>query len=122
MFQPNLSKDCPAALDVTIISPMQLLTLEHASITPGHALHVTEKRKLAAHGEECRLEEVNFIPLVLDFLRGWGQDLIDVVEASGHLQVQRHGSYPSEAIHHLAQKISISLRRGNATLLTARLH
>ena len=88
IFLPNLSKGRPAALDVTIISPMKLLTLERAAITPGHALRITEERKLASHGEECRLEEVNFIPLLLDFLRGWGQDLIDVVEASGHLQVQ----------------------------------
>ena len=81
---------------------MQSLTLEHAALTPGHALHIAEERKLAVHGEECHLEEVNFIPLVLESLGGWGQDLIDVVKTTGRLQGQRLGSDSLEAIHHLA--------------------
>ena len=51
---------------------MQSLTSEHAAITPGHALRIAEERKLAAHGEECLLEGVNFIPLVLESLGGLG--------------------------------------------------
>ena len=122
IFLPNWSGGCPAALDVTVISPMQSLTLERAATTPGYALHIAEERKLAAHAEECRSAGVNFIPLVLESLGGWGQDLTDVVKAIGRLQAQRLGSFPSEAIHHLAQKISISLWRGNATLWTTRQH
>ena len=45
IFLPNWSGGRPAALDVTVISPMQSLTLERAAITPGHALHARCRRK-----------------------------------------------------------------------------
>lgn len=67
-----------------MVSPMQSLTLEHAAITPGYALHFAEERELAAHGEESHLEGVNFILLALEFFGGWGRDLID----NGRLHVQ----------------------------------
>ena len=92
-----------------VISPMQSLTLEGAATTPGHALGIAEERKLAAHVEDCCSVGVNFIPLVLESLGGWGQDLINIVKAIGRLQVQHLGSLSSEAIHCLMQKISISL-------------
>ena len=62
---------------------------------------------------------VHFIPLVLDSVRGWGQDLIETVKSLGRLQAQHLGSELAEATCHLAQKVSISLWRGNAALCTA---
>ena len=118
IFLPNWSGGHPAALDVTVISPMQSLTLEDATTTAGHALGIAEQRKLAAHAGDCHSVGVNFIPLVLESLGGWGQDLIDIVKAIGCLQAQHLGSLSSEAIHHLAQKVSISLWRGNSPLWT----
>ena len=71
-----------------MVSPMQSLNLERATITPGYALRFAEERKLAAHGEESRSEGVNFILLALEFLKGWARDLVDSVKAIGRLQVQ----------------------------------
>ena len=101
---------------------MQSLTLECAAITPGHALHTAQERKLAAYSEECHLEGVNFFPPVLESLEGWGQDLIDIVKAIGQLQAQQLGSHSLEAIHHPAPKILISIWKGNATLWTTHQH
>ena len=78
---------------------MQLLTLENAATIPGHALRSAEERNLAAHAEDCCSVGVNFIPLILESLGGWGQNLIDIVKAIGHLQAQCLGSLSSKAIH-----------------------
>ena len=102
IFLPNWTGGHPAALDITVISPMQSLTLKSAAITPGHALYITEERKLVARGEECHLEGVNFIPLVLECLWSWGEDLIDIVKSIGRLQAQQLGSDPLKAIQHVA--------------------
>ena len=116
IFLPKWLGGRPAVLDVIVISPIQSLTLEGAATTPGHALGIAEERKSAAHIEDCHSIGVNFISLVQESLGDWGQELVDIVKAIGHLQAQRLESLSSKAIHHLAQKISISLQRGNATL------
>ena len=46
---PTWSRGRPAALDVTVISPLQQQTLHAAASTPGHALQVGIQRKLTAH-------------------------------------------------------------------------
>ena len=49
-------------------------------------MHCASKEKnLVSHGDECCMEGVNFIPLVLEYLWGWGQDLIKVGKAIGRL-------------------------------------
>ena len=49
IFLPNWCGGRPAALDVTVISPLQHLTLTGAASVRGHALQVAENRKRAAH-------------------------------------------------------------------------
>lgn len=101
--------------------PMQSLTLQHSTITPGHAMHITVEKKLAAYDEECCLDGVNFMHSTgFGVFGDWGQDLINPVKAFGHLQVQLLGSHPSKAIQHLAWKYFFSLWNGKATLLTTR--
>ena len=49
-------------------------------------------------------EGENFIPMALECLGGWSQDLIFVVNAIGRLQAQQLGSDPSETTQYLAKK------------------
>ena len=74
---------------------------------------------MAVHAEDCQAAGVHFIPLVLQSVGGWCQDLIETFKSLGRLQAQRLGSEPTEATYHPAQKVSISIWRGNATLWTA---
>ena len=53
VYLPNWCRGRPAALDVTVISTLQSLTLAGAASTQGHALRVGEERKMAAHNEVC---------------------------------------------------------------------
>ena len=42
------------ALDITVISTLQQLTVQGAATVQGHALLLGEERKLSAHTEACR--------------------------------------------------------------------
>jgi len=63
----------PAALDVTVISPIQQLTIAGAAEIPGYALTVGEDWKRAAHAEECHSAGILFTPFVVEALGGWGE-------------------------------------------------
>ncbi len=116
VYLPNWKRGQPAALDVTVISTMQQLTLSGASTTSGHALRVGEERKMAAHAGACRATGVIFIPLVVKSLGGWSQEATRTIVRIGRLQGQRLGNPPADSIRHLFQRLAISLWRGNASL------
>ena len=73
---PTCSRGRPAALDFTVISPLQQQTLHAAASTPGHALQVGVQCKLTAHLSACRSAGVEFIPIVLEILGGLAEDTI----------------------------------------------
>ena len=120
-FLPNWSRGCPAAIDVTVISTMQLLTLAGAAASPGYALQVAEDRKMAAHFEACRAMGVDFVPVAVESLGGWSEEAIANIKKIGRLFGQRTGSPPGDSIRHLFQRLSISLWRGNAIMWGSRL-
>ena len=53
VFLPNWKRGQPAALDVTVTSPLQQVTVAGAASTPGHALWVREERKQTTHADAC---------------------------------------------------------------------
>ena len=50
---PNWCRGRPAALDVSVISPLQQLTLFEAASSPGHTLSVGVRRKLTSNLPSC---------------------------------------------------------------------
>ena len=60
VYLPNWKRGLPAALDVTMISILQHLTLEGAATTQGHT-----------HAAASWEVGVAFIPLVIESLGGW---------------------------------------------------
>ena len=68
---PNWSRGQDAALDVTVINPLQEATVVGAAATAGHALTVAYERKVRAVGEACHREGIAFIPLAAESLGGW---------------------------------------------------
>ena len=66
---PHWSRGCPAALDVSVISPLQHLTLAGAASSPGHALCVGVRRKMSSNLPACRSAGWISSPLLW---RPWG--------------------------------------------------
>ena len=112
IYLPNWDRGRPVALDVTVISTLQLLTLSGAAHTQGHALQIGEKRKMAAHKESCHAVGVSFTPMVIESLGGWSEIASHNISRIGRLMGQRSGSPPSESTRHLFQRLSITLVAG----------
>ena len=116
IFLPNWERGRAAALDVSVISTLQRLTLSGAASVQGHALRVGEERKMALHAASCRAVGVSFVPLLVESLGGWSDLAAKTLSSIGRLLGQRLGIPPSETTRHLFQRCAISLWRGNATL------
>ena len=116
IYLPNWERGQPAALDVTVISPLQSLTLHRAASSAGHALTVGEQRKVAAHAAACHAVGISFVPLVFETLGGMSELASTTVSRIGRLLGQRLGISPADTTRHLFQRCSISLWRGNAAL------
>ena len=115
VFLPCWKGGRPAALDITVISTMQQLTIRSAAEIQGHALLVEEERKFAAHGAECQAAGISFTPLAIETLGGLSDTTADTISNIGRLIGQRFGISPIESSRQLFQRLAISLWRGNAS-------
>ena len=107
VYLPYWVRGQPAALDVTVISTLQQQTLTGAASVPGHALQVSEDRKMAAHADACRAVGVVFVPLVMEILGGWCDEAIRTIRHIGRQQGQRLGIPSAESTRHLFQLLAI---------------
>ena len=55
-------------------------------------------------------------PLPVETLGGWSTGAASVLKEIGHRQAARLDNLPSATIHHLFQRLSICLWRGNASM------
>ena len=99
---------------------LRLALNAEAAYTPGHALEVGVRRKVAANLPSCRSVGVDFIPIVAETLGGLAEDTISTISTLGMAITQRVGPTTdddsSPAIRQLFNKYAVTLWRGNATL------
>ena len=62
-----------AAMDVTVVNPLQARMIDQAAVHAGHSLTVRFNDKMSKHGEACRREGMVFIPLVVETLGMGGE-------------------------------------------------
>ena len=103
VFLPCWKGGRPAALDITVISTMQQLTIRSAAEIQGHALL------------EGQAAGISFTPLAIETLGGLSDTTADTISNIGRLIGQRFGISPIESSRQLFQRLAISLWRGNAT-------
>ena len=117
IFLPSWSLGRPAALDVHVISPLQVLTVADAAFTPGHALQVGVQRKLASNLSACCSSGTDFVPLVAETLGGLAEDTISTITSISRAIADRSSSPdPAATSRHLFGRLAITLWRGNAAL------
>ena len=73
----------PAALDISVICPLQRLTIQGAAASPGHALQVGESRKRDLHHAPCASAGISFIPLLFESLGGLSSLSSQTISAIG---------------------------------------
>ena len=99
---------------------MQQLTLSQSAITQctqGHALKVASERKKTTHGPRCQQVGIQFIPLAVESLGGWSSAAASTLRDIGQREATHLDCPASVSIHHLFQRLSVCLWRGNASML-----
>ena len=66
VFLRNWERGRDAALDVTVISPLQAAVVDQEAANPGYALRLAWDRKMRSAFEACRAQRISFIPLPIE--------------------------------------------------------
>ena len=106
-----------AAMDVTIVTPLQTATMPGAANTAGHALDYAHGRKANGAEEECRRQGIAFLPLVAETFGGWHTGAQREVKKLAAAIARHTGQEEAEATSHLWSRLGILLQRGNAAIL-----
>ena len=118
---PNWAQGRDAALDVTVVTPLQQETIALAATTPGHALTFAYERKIRGAEEACRRQGIAFIPLAAESFGGWHGAGEREVRKLGAALARHTGQDEGEAVHHLWGRLGVLLQRGNAAILGNRI-
>ena len=117
---PHWAGGRDAALDVTIVHPLQDATMPQAATTPGYALSFAYDRKLRGAEEDCRRQGIAFIPMVAESFGGWHTSAEQEVKKLASALARHTGQEEGEAISHLWGRLGVLLQRGNAAILANR--
>ena len=117
---PGWASGKDAAIDVTVINPLQDSMVADAAATPGHALAVAHKRKLDKSWASCNRQGIAFLPLAVESLGAWHSSAIAEVKKLGSALARHTGEEEGTCISRLFQRLSVCLMRGNAALFNNR--
>ena len=120
IFIPRHAGGKDAALDVTVINPLQAATVAQAAESPGYALTVAHKRKVDKSWQACHQQGIVFLPLAVESLGAWHTSAIAEVKKLGSCLARHTGEDETITTMHLFQQLSIALQKGNAALLNNR--
>ena len=110
-----------AALDVTVISPMQVAVVDQEASNPGYALRLAWDRKMRTAFEACSAQRISFIPLPVETYGGWHSEAEKQIERIGReLARSNSGTDQKTSTNHLFQRLSLTLQKGNAALILSR--
>ena len=112
----------PAALDITITSPLQPNIISNAARKSGFALRAAEDRKLEQYSQQCANIGVQFVPMAFESFGGLSELVRKTLKRIALLTDNRslYSAGLSVAFSRLAQSVSVTLMRGNAIILIAR--
>ena len=116
VYLPCWSARQPAALDITITSPLQPSIISNAARKSGFALRAAEHRKLEQYSQQCANIGVQFIPMTFESFGGLSE-LVRKTLKRITLLIDNRSLYSaglSVAFRRLAQLVSVTLTRGNA--------
>ena len=119
-FLPGWSNGRHAALDVTVVSPLQVQLRKKAAEEKGSAANKRYNEKNAKYLAPCEREGIQFIPLVVETFGGWHPNSEIVLTKLAKQLAAQTGNQPSEVTSHLYQRLGILLARGNSSLITRR--
>ena len=122
IFLPVLNAGQPAALDVTVTSPLQSSLIINASEKSGFALSAAEDRKYEQYAQNCSEVGIQFIPVAFETFGGFSETVRKTLKRIATL-IDNRNLQPaglSVAFSRLSQSVSVTAIRGSAIMLLAR--
>ena len=110
-----------AALDVTVVHPLQDATRARAATEPGSALIYAYNNKMRVTAELCDQQGITFIPVVAESMGGWHKVALEQLRKLGSALARHTGQEESETISHLVTRASVLLQKGLSVLLHNRI-
>ncbi|KAL5479267.1 hypothetical protein EMCRGX_G022766 [Ephydatia muelleri] len=104
----------PAALDITVTSPLTPATLRDASSTAGAAAYAAECRKHTANDAKCQELGWACIPLAVETFGNWGMEAQGVFPRLASALGMHQGTSKSWALHTIYSRLNMSLVRSVA--------
>ena len=77
---PNWAAGRDAALDVTVVNPLQQANVHEAAVNPGLSLSFAFERKMRGAADDCERQGASFIPLAFESLGGWHSAAVQEVK------------------------------------------
>ena len=121
IYLPSWAEGRDAALDVTVINPLQQATVAEAAVTPGHSLSVAFDRKMRGAADDCARQGVSFIPMAFESLGGWHKTAEQQVKRLAQAVARQTGRDESECCSQATSRLSLLLMKGNAAILANRI-
>ena len=121
VFLPHWAGGRDAALDVTVIHPLQDATRARAAAEPGSAMTYAFNNKMRGTAELCDQQGIAFIPVVAESMGGWHKVAMEQLKKLGSALARHTGQEEGETIGHLVTRASILLQKGLSSLLLNRI-
>ena len=80
-----------AALDISVINPMQTATVNRAAVEPGFAANMRHEQKLAKYGDRCLAEGIKFCPIVCESTGRWHREAVSILKRIGQALARARG-------------------------------
>ena len=114
------NSDKPAAIDVSITSPLKSNILSEAGVVAGAAARQTEERKHISNDTICSELGWKCVPLVVETFGAWGRTAGQFFgELASRLAAQSHSS-KTIMLNNIYGRLSLTLVRANACAFNAR--
>eukprot|EP00731_Ephydatia_muelleri_P035190 Em0103g2a len=111
----------PAALDVSITSPLNPLTLLEAGVLAKSAAQVTEARKHQANDPKCSGLGWVCVPMVAELYGAWGDEASSIISSIASRLATSTCKSKSVVLNDIYGRLNVHLVRANATAILSRI-
>ena len=116
----GISKNQKSIKTVTVTGPLSLTNVSGAAAKAGDALEKAVNRKLRDTAEDCRREGLVFLPFAVETLGGLHKGAVTQVKLLASALARCKGLEEGEVTGQLFGRLSLTLMRANALMLSSR--
>jgi hypothetical protein len=118
---PHWTAGKDTAMDVTVINPLRLDLAVRSATEPGFALDHVYRAKWNKHGPPCEAQGMVFTPIPVDTFGAFHEVAIANLRKLGQCLARATAEEESISVNHFFQRLSVTLMKGNASLLLNRI-